>query len=137
VVRRFERLRRVAPERIDVYEVPAIALIEDSRPDEAEVLIAEGMRRRSEDGMMWRAAARIADRLGDHDEAIRRWEALRSRFPADQAGFLQGAEALARANRGKEAAALIRQARDFFPGNKEIAEAATRLIPPGIEEPTT
>ena len=135
VVRRFEPLRRRAPQRIDGYQVPADALIEDGRPDEAEALIAEGLQRQSEDWMMWQAAARTADRLGKHNESVLRWEAMRARFPAESAGFLHGAEALARADRGEEAAALIRQARDFFPGNKEIAETATRLIPPDSEEP--
>jgi Flp pilus assembly protein TadD len=130
--RRFERMRQCGPEHIHGYEAGANALLEDGRGDEAERVIAEGLRRVPKTGiwMMLRAAARVADRLGNHDEAIRRWEVLRDQFPGEPSGFLGGAEALAQAGRGEDAAALIRLARDFFPGNKPIAEAAARLAPP-------
>jgi predicted Zn-dependent protease len=134
--RRFEPVRRVAPHRVDGYEVAANALIEDGRPDEADALIAEGLRQQPEAWMMWRAAALIGTRLGKLDEAICRWEAMRTQFPAEPVGFLHGAEALAQAGRSEEAVELIRQARDFFPGNKEITSAAARLIPSESEEPT-
>lgn len=128
--RRFARLRQRAPDRFEGYhEAAAEALIHAGRPDEAEAVIAEGLRRLPENWMMWHAAARIAGRLDNPDEAVRRWEAMRERFPMAPAGFLGGAEALAQVGRGEEAAALILQARDFFPGNKEIAAAAARLAP--------
>jgi len=135
--RRYERVRRRDPARLDGYEAGASALVEDGRADEAEAVIAEGRRRlRTEwTWMMLRASARVADRLGNHDEAIRRWEALRDQYPDQPAGFLEGAEALARAGRGEDAAALILQARDFFPGNTTIAAAAARLVPPEAPEP--
>jgi predicted Zn-dependent protease len=135
--RRFARMRQCGPERADGYEAGADVLISDGRGDEAEAVIAEGLRRLPEALNMWRAAARVADRLGNHDEAIRRWEALRDQFPGEPSGFLGGAEALARAGRGEDAAALIRQAHDFFPGNKAIAEAAARLVPPEPAPPDT
>ena len=128
--RRFERLRKRCPWRVDGYEVAADVLVRDGRPDEAEAVIAEGVRRLPDDWMMWQAAARIAERLGNPEEAIRRWEALRLRFPGEAEGALQLAEALAKAGRGEAAATVIRQARDYFPGHKRIAEAAARLAPP-------
>lgn len=109
-------------------------LLNDGRPDEAEALIAEGMQR-TQHWHIWHAAAAMAERLGNQQEAVHRWEAMRVRFPSEPSGFLRGAEALARADRGDEAAALIRQARDFFPGNKDIAAAAARLAPPAGETP--
>ena len=128
--RRFERLRKRFPGRVDAYEVAANVLIYDGRPDEAEAVIAEGVRRLPDDWTMWRAAALIAGRLDTPEEAVRRWEALRLRFPGQAEGALRLAEALATAGRGEAAAILIRQARDYFPGNKQIAEAAARLAPP-------
>jgi predicted Zn-dependent protease len=128
--RRYAHVRQLGPERRDGYEAGASVLISDGRGDEAEAVIAEGLRRLPEVWEMWRAAARVADRLGNHDVAIRRWEALRDQFPGEPSGFVGGAEALALAGRGEDAAALIRQARDFFPGNKTIAETAARLVPP-------
>ncbi|MDR3472197.1 MAG: tetratricopeptide repeat protein [Devosia sp.] len=134
--RRFERVRQLAPGHYEGYhENAASALINIGRPDEAEVVIAEGLRRLPENWLMWHVAARIAGRLGKHDEAVRRWEAMRERFPTEPAGFLGGAEALAQVGRGEEAAALILQARDFFPGNKDIAGAAARLAPEPSEPP--
>jgi Flp pilus assembly protein TadD len=135
--RRFERVRQHGPERVDGYEAGASVLISDGRGDEAEVVIAEGLRRvpKARTWEMLPAAARVAERLGNHDEAIHRWEVVRDRHPSNPAGFLGGADALARVGRGGEAAALIRQASDFFPGNKTIAEAAARLAPPETPEP--
>jgi predicted Zn-dependent protease len=130
---RFQRLRRHHPDRYEGYDQAATALSEDGRFDEAEALIAEG-KQRTNHWTMWQAAAKLAERAGDGEEAVRRWEALRARFPAEQAGYVHGAEALARFDRGEEAVALIRQARDFFPGNKLVANAAARLAPPPAEE---
>jgi predicted Zn-dependent protease len=128
--RRYVLMRRRDPRRVEGYNEGANVLIRDGRPDKAESVIAEGLRAVPENWMMWSTAARIADSLENHNEAIRRWEAMRARFPAEPAGFLGGAEALARAGRGEEAAALIRDGRDFFPGDKPISEAAARLAPP-------
>jgi Flp pilus assembly protein TadD len=55
---------------------------------------------------------------------------MRTRFPGEPAGYLGGVEALVQAGRDAEAAALMRQARDFFPGDKTVADAAARLAPP-------
>jgi predicted Zn-dependent protease len=128
-VRRFATLRRLAPQRVDGYEAGAIALVEDGRAAEAEALISEGLERIGENWLLWQAAARLAGRLGKQEEAIGWWEAMRAKFPSESAGFLHGAEALARAGRAEEAADLIRRAHDFFPGNKEIAAAVTHLAP--------
>jgi len=132
--RRFERVRKCGPERVDGYTAGARVLISDGRRQEAEAVIADGLRQLPDVWEMLRAAAQIAGRLGNHDEAIRHWEALRDRFPGNPAGFLGGAEALAQAGRGTDAAALIRQAGDFFPGNKAIVEAAARLVSPETPE---
>jgi tetratricopeptide (TPR) repeat protein len=128
-LRRFDRMRRYAPDWQNPYTEGVDALMELGRREEAEALLADGMQKQPQTWAMWSAAARIADRAGDLDEAIRRWEDLRARFPSVSAGYLGGAEALERAGRVEAAAALIRQARDFFPGDKDIVKAAARLAP--------
>ena len=138
--RRFGRLRRRFPAREEGYREGANALAKDGRLDEAEAVIAEGMQRTG-NWLMWYTAAELAERADDREEAVRRWDAMRVRFPSVASGFLRGAEALARAGHGEAAAALIRQARDFFPGNKEIAAAADLAAPaaespPPVLEPT-
>ena len=131
-VRRYRHLRRRWPERPDGYDQAANALIEAGHPAEATSLIAAGMRRMRH-WPLWHAAAQLAERTGDLQEAIRRWEVMRTEHPAEPAGFLRGAEALARIGRSEAAAALILQARDYFPGDKSVAEAAARLAPPRAE----
>lgn len=133
--RRFERVRQRAPNLVDGYESAANALVEDGRPEAAEALIAEGMHQVPNAWPMWQAAARIAERQGNREEAIRRWEALCAQFPGQPVGYLRLAEALTQAGRREAAADLLRQARDFFPGNKEVAKAAARLLPPEGPEP--
>jgi tetratricopeptide (TPR) repeat protein len=128
-LRRYDRMRQYASHWHDSYTGAADALMELGRREEAEALVADGMRRHPQTWMMWHAAARIADRAGDLDEAIRRWEDMRTRFPTVSAGYHRGAVALERAGRVEEAAALIRQGRDFFPTDKDIAKAAARLAP--------
>jgi predicted Zn-dependent protease len=133
-LRRYDRVRRHAPESIEGYTEAANVLMEADRRVAADERLAEGMQRLPEAWIIWEFSARLVERAGDLDEAIHRWEQLRTQFPSHSTGFLGGAEALARAGRDEEAAALIRQARDYFPADKRIAEAVTRLAP--MVEPT-
>lgn len=133
--RRFDRLRRRFRDRVDYCEATANALIADGRADAAEAVIAEGMRLLPRSRAMMETAARVAERSGNREEGIARWEALQRQFPDQPFGFLQLAEALARAGRGEEAAVLIRQALDYFPGHQEIVAAAARLAPPAAPTP--
>ena len=135
VVRRFVAVRRRAPRRIDGYSEPAKALVQLGRPDEAQQLVAEGLLQLADVPDMWHHAAHISDIVGKLDEAIGRWEVMRERFPGEPGGYAFGAEALARAGRAEEAEELIRQARDFFHGDKHVAEVAARLLPPEVKEP--
>jgi tetratricopeptide (TPR) repeat protein len=128
-VLRFARFRKYAPMRQHSYTAPAAALMELGRREEAEVLLAEGMQRLPKESILWVTAARIAETAGDLDEAIRRWEEMRARFPVDPEGYFRGAEALRRAGQNDAAAALIRQGRDFCPGDKTIAGMAAALSP--------
>lgn len=128
--RRFDRLRRRFPNDVHYRESMANALIADGRIDAAEAVIDEGMQLLPETRAMMEAAARVAERSGNREEGIRRWQALHRQFPDQPFSFVQLAEALARAGRGEEAAVLIRQAAEYFPGQKEVAESAARLAPP-------
>jgi tetratricopeptide (TPR) repeat protein len=132
---RFAAVRRVAPGWADAYRAEAEAFIEEGRPDKAEALVGKGLQLQPRNVEMWQAAAWVASRLGKQDEALRYWEMLRAEFPREPAGYLHGAEALAGAGRGEEAAELIRRGHDFFPGNKDIAAAAARLAPVEAEQP--
>ena len=130
---RFARLRRRFPLRGEGYFETAFALVRAGQPEAAEALIAEGQRRLPKEVQMWYAAAETAERMDNLPEAIRRWEAMRHRFPTQAGGFLRGAAALKKSGDEAAATALLRQARDFFPANKEIAAAAAQLPPPPAE----
>jgi predicted Zn-dependent protease len=128
-VRRLERLRKRAPDWPQTYLLAADALVAIRRREEAEAILAEGMRRLPEHWTIWQKAAWLAEAAGDLQGAVRHWDDMRARFPREPAGFLGGAEALAKAGETEAAAALIQQGRDYFPGNKAIKEAVARLAP--------
>jgi predicted Zn-dependent protease len=126
-LRYFERLRHGHRQSPEGYTEAADVLLGMGRRQEAESVLAEGLRHLPDHPNIWRSMAYVAERAGDLDEALRRWQETRERFPDDAESFRLSAEMLARAGRRDEAAALIRQARDFFPGDKAIKETAARL----------
>lgn len=127
--RRFAGARRRFPDRVEVYREAAEALIEQGRAADATAMLAAGLRRLPEASPLWHSFARLAERTGDTEEALRRWEDVRRRFPDEPAGFRESVEALRKAGRAGEAAALLRQARDIFPADKSIRALAERLVP--------
>jgi predicted Zn-dependent protease len=127
--RRFELARKYHPRRIEGYTGAAEAYANAGDFDAAEAVVAAGLKLVPHIWWSWHTAALVAEKRGDLDEAIGRWEAMRNAFPGEAPGFIRGAQALARAGRAEEAAALIREARDYFPGNKHVVEAAQKLAP--------
>lgn len=134
--RRHARFRRRYPARVEGYREAADALAEHGRTGEAEQLIAEGLRRMPEASALWHGHARIAERAGDMEEALRRWEAVRVHFPGEPAGFLRSAEAMVKAGHAADAETLIRQARDFFPESQPVRDALKRLVPAADPPPS-
>ena len=135
--RRFERLCRLEPDRARGYEWAANAYAEAGRPDAAEAVLDAGMQLLPEVQTLWQEAAKLAERCGAHDEAVRRWQALCRQFPDEPAGYASLAEALARAGRSDEAVALIRQSCDLFPDDAAIARVAAQLAPPEAAPPAS
>jgi tetratricopeptide (TPR) repeat protein len=88
------------------YHDGAYRLVEAKRQAEAEAVLREAAVRFPDQIWPLQNFARIAHDRRDWNEAAARWEAMRQRFPAEQIGYSQGAEALTAAGRDDEAAVL-------------------------------
>jgi tetratricopeptide (TPR) repeat protein len=84
--------------------------------DEAEALMREGQKRAPRDLYYADGLALVAERRGDNEEAIRRWERVRRKFPGAVSGYARGAICLDRASQLDAAEALIEKAVKRFPG---------------------
>ena len=76
----------------------------------------EGQKRAPRDLYYADGHARLAERRGDTEEAIRRWERVRKKFPGAVSGYVRGAVCLERASQLDAAEALIEKAVKRFPG---------------------
>jgi tetratricopeptide (TPR) repeat protein len=85
-------------------------LIGIGRPEEAEAVMAEGMRRHLAEPLYAEGFAHVARARGDLPEAVRRWEAMRAAFPRSAAAHRLGSQALVDAGRIDEAEALMSDA---------------------------
>lgn len=83
--------------------------------DEAETLMRQGQQRFPREGRYAEGYAATAERRRDWDEAIRRWAAVRKKFPGRPAGYMSGAACLREVGRLDDADALIAQAMPKFP----------------------
>jgi tetratricopeptide (TPR) repeat protein len=105
---RWARVRAIGPYYQAGYSEGAHRLFEAGRHAEADAVLRSAIELFP--GEVWPSLnfARFAhDRL-DWKEAAIRWEALRQRFPAEEAGYSHGADALTAAGRDDEATALRR-----------------------------
>ena len=129
-VRRFTQVQTKFPAKLEGYLDGAGVLTKLGRFAEADRVLQVGISHCPKAWQLWSRAAAQAEQRGDLDDAIRRWEELRDRFPEQAAGFVGGSEALSRAGRAAEACDLLQQAVDFFPGNKDVRQAVTRAQGP-------
>jgi tetratricopeptide (TPR) repeat protein len=84
--------------------------------DDADELMREGLRRAPRDPFYADGHARVAEHRGDWDEAIRRWERVRKKFPTHSSGYVRGASCLVSAGQLDAAEALFEKAVKRFPG---------------------
>jgi tetratricopeptide (TPR) repeat protein len=104
--RRWTRVHGIFPSNIPTYLGLAVVLREQQRFDEAQALLEEAMTKAPSDAQPWIEHAALAHHRRDWAEAVRRWEAVRTRFPSQAAGFHRGAAALAALGRHAEAEEL-------------------------------
>jgi len=116
---RWAALRQHHPPDPVGYVAGAAALSEAGRIDEAEALIAETVNRFPEQQEAAVQHGWIANRRRDWAEAVRRWEAVRQRYPAEIAGYWGAAQALRCMRRFAEAEAMIAEAGQRLPESAE------------------
>jgi tetratricopeptide (TPR) repeat protein len=100
---------------------PIQALIAAGRLTEAGVLLDAAQFRFPDHAPFAVEAARVAQRQGATDEALRRWQTVRDRFPRSAAGVAGAAAALRQAGRPAEAEALLAAAVPQFPHDPGLA----------------
>jgi len=105
--------------------------VDFGRHDEAEALIQDGRRRYPRYRSLYDAAlARVAYRRGDLEEALRRYEALRDKFPQVADGYGIAAACLSDLGREVAAEAMLERGIRRLPNNYDLcirhAQAATR-----------
>jgi tetratricopeptide (TPR) repeat protein len=105
---RWARVRGIDPYFQTGYHEGANRLVEAERHAEAEAVLRAAIERFPDQIWPLRNFARLAHDRRDWNEAATRWDALRQRFPEEEAGYSLGAEALKAAGRDDEAAALHR-----------------------------
>ena len=113
--RRWSRIHLIFPRNIAAYVGLAVALREQQRFDEAQVLLEEAMEKANDDSRPWIEHAVLAQQRRDWAEAARRWEVVRTRFPDQPVGFNRGVAALAALGRHAEAEELKSEASRRFP----------------------
>jgi len=113
--RRYRVAINCDPRDIRAYMGAALALREAGRFDEAEALLLQARRRFRSAQPVYVDLAVIAHERQDWPEAVRRWEALRKRFPMAEVGYTLGADSLRNAGRAADADAVLAEAAARFP----------------------
>jgi tetratricopeptide (TPR) repeat protein len=99
---RWAAVRRMDPFFLAGYHEGARCLVEADRHAEADAVLRSAIELFPDQAWPLRDFARQAHDRKDWDEAAARWEALRKRFPDEEAGYSLGAEALKAAGRGDD-----------------------------------
>jgi tetratricopeptide (TPR) repeat protein len=98
-IRCWEEVLRMAPERVAGYAGAGRALREAGRLDEARRVLDDGLERFPNNERLAVARAWIANALQDWQDAVVRWEAVRSSFPNDPWSYIGSVHALRAATR--------------------------------------
>jgi tetratricopeptide (TPR) repeat protein/2-polyprenyl-3-methyl-5-hydroxy-6-metoxy-1,4-benzoquinol methylase len=115
--RRWQEVCRRFPDQSVGYAGSGEALHAMGRFDEAEATLLVAVRRFPED--LWASVhyAVVAERRENWIEALGRWEAVRTRFPASPQGYIGVGSALSALGRADEAEAALAVAVERFPND--------------------
>lgn len=104
---RWHRVREAFPRAIMGY-LGAMGTYQDmGKPVEADSILESGVKRNEDDPDIYVEYARFAHGRGDWDEALRRWETMRERFPERAEGYDGAAAALKAVGRDDEASRVL------------------------------
>lgn len=135
MAQRFEVMRKFFPHDVWAHMLNGRALRELGNFDEADQLLKHAIGLEPLLSPPAVEYARIAQQRGDLEEALRRWDYVRSRFE-DRAAWIEAASILSRTGREDEAITLLNTARWQFQNKPEpIIELARLFIRNGdLEE---
>jgi tetratricopeptide (TPR) repeat protein len=126
-LRRWEAVTARFPDNADGISGVGVALQLLGRFEEAESVLAAALERFQSDVQIAVEYARVAHRQGSWPEALRRWEVVTARFPADADGISGTGAALQLLGRLDDAEALLATAVDRFPVQPQIAIEYARV----------
>lgn len=118
--RRWEAVGRRFPDRIDAYANAADAWINAGDNVAAESFLTEGLVRNPDNAALWIAAARIADRRSESDDAVTLWTGAANRFPNEIATHFGLAGALRSRERLTEAESALAKAVELHPSDRGL-----------------
>ncbi|HUB10662.1 MAG TPA: tetratricopeptide repeat protein [Acetobacteraceae bacterium] len=119
----LRRYRKFIPDSTDALDLQ----LDMGRFDEAEELFREAQSRRPREARYSIGLARVAQRRGDVDQAISRWNAFRKKFPLMVEGYSEGAASLAKAGRFADAGKVLQSAFGRLPGQWHLHMEYARL----------
>lgn len=107
--RRWAEVRERFPDHRAGYDRGVQCLQETGRFDELDEIFLDAMQRFSNEAWPAIQYASLAQKQGHWEEALRRWETVRERFPNEQSGYTQPVTALRELGRELEAEALLEE----------------------------
>jgi tetratricopeptide (TPR) repeat protein len=126
-VRSWEAVRSGFSEDVVGHLRLGVALREMRRFDEADAILTPALEQFPTDAAITVEYARVAHVRADWPEALRRWELVRGKHPANADGVSGAGAALTHLGRLEEAEALLSAELDRFPGNVNIAVEFARV----------
>lgn len=130
-IKRFQLVSARFSDFLDGYRFLGDLLYGQARYDEADAVIAEGMRRFPDEPRLavsyaWSAHLR-GDKTGDWEEAYARWRSVNTRFPEESLGYAMVGFILSRyLNRTLEAEAIVLEGMKRFPDDVAIGREYAR-----------
>jgi tetratricopeptide (TPR) repeat protein len=114
------------------YAGLARALSHQQQRIEAEAVLASAQRRLPQELELFADSARLAERAGEWNEALARWQAVRERFPQEWIGYERSAACLGQLDRLVEAEGVLNDAAVIFPDHlgrlHNLAQLAERRL---------
>lgn len=119
-VRRWEMIRKFFPHHPGGYIREGAALRLDYKFSDAEQLLLKSTELFPDIAQAFIEYAEVAMRQSNWEEASRRWNMVRSKFPQKPLGYIRGSVALREYGKLLEAEKLIKQALEHFPNEPAV-----------------